>query len=84
MLGQNELVQNGNPSWILIAGIIAASALIALLAGVAIHRWRTRHQMHSEIHEVMYVLSTENSALPGSSSPCNAIHPDHSMSSTWL
>ena len=53
MLGLTSLMQNGNISWSLIGGIILASTVFALVAGVAIHRWRTQHQMQSEIHAIM-------------------------------
>ena len=40
-------------SWWSIAVASGAAALLAVLAGYAIQRFRMRQEMHSEIHEIM-------------------------------
>ena len=40
-------------SWWSVAAASGAAALLAVLAGYAVHRFRMRQEMHSEIHEIM-------------------------------
>ena len=40
-------------SWTSIAAISGAAAMLVLLAGYAVQRFRMRQEMHNEIHEIM-------------------------------
>ena len=40
-------------SWSTVAGIISAAALLAIVAGFAIHKWRMRRMMQTEIQSIM-------------------------------
>ena len=40
-------------SWSTVAGIISAAALLAIAAGFAIHKWRMRRMMQTEIQSIM-------------------------------
>lgn len=40
-------------SWWSIAAASGAAAVLAVLAGYAVQRFRMRQEMHSEIHEIM-------------------------------
>jgi hypothetical protein len=44
-----------------VAGIIVAAALIAVVAGYAVHKLRMRHVMQNEIRDIMCVSSPASS-----------------------
>ena len=43
----------GSASWVSLGVASGAAALLAVLAGYAIQRYRIRQEMHEEIHEIM-------------------------------
>jgi ABC-type spermidine/putrescine transport system permease subunit II len=57
MLGWNGVAKASGTSWGLVAGIVVGSTLLAVLAGVAVHKWRLRRTMQNEIHAIMYAPS---------------------------
>ena len=59
MLGWNAVASASSLSWSTVAGIVVGSTLLALLAGVAAHKWRLRRTMQSEVHEIMYAPIAE-------------------------
>lgn len=40
-------------SWLSVAAISMAAAIVVVLAGYTVQRVRMRQQMHDEIHEIM-------------------------------
>ena len=53
MLGLTALAGATNLSTLQLAGIAVGAALVAVLAGYGIYRWRIQRAMHSEIQAIM-------------------------------
>jgi len=53
MMGWNAVAKASSMSWRMVAGILVGSTLLALLAGVALHKWRLQRTMQTEIHAIM-------------------------------
>ena len=51
-------LKNNRVSLWTVAGIITAAALIAVVAGYAVHKLRMRHVMQNEIRDIMCVCCT--------------------------
>lgn len=54
MMGYSALAKAGKLSWAQVLGIVVGSTALAVLAGFAVHKWRMRRMMQSEIQSIMY------------------------------
>jgi len=76
MMGWNAVAKASSMSWSMVAGILVGSTLLALLAGVALHKWRLQRTMQTEIHAIMCAFHPPPPPNPSPPS-LGAAAPDH-------